>query len=153
MSALKALQVAVELAERRRDAARKALLDQQRTQQAAQQQLDQLQGYAEETQDRWGLRENAQVEPEVMRHHYRFMARLEHAIGLQVQVVAQQQARVDQARQVLRETELRLESLRKVVQRRREELAHQAQRREQKETDERAAQRLGRHGLGASIEE
>lgn len=144
MSSLKAFEVAVELAERRRDAARQALKNVQDARHAAQAQLEQLTGYAAETQSRWGMKADSAMQPEVMYHHYQFMGRLDHAIGLQTGVVSGQDVRVDQARQALLEAELRLASLRKVLERRRAEMALQQQRREQKQTDERAALRAGR---------
>ena len=49
MSSLNALSVAVEVAERQRDEARKVLQDTLAAQQAARAQLDQLQDYARET--------------------------------------------------------------------------------------------------------
>ena len=104
-------------------------------------QLEQLSGYAAETQQRWGMREGAAVQPEVMRHHYQFMGRLDHAIGLQTQAVSGQDQRVHQAGQVLLQAELRLASLRKVLERRRADLLREQQRREQKQTDELASQR------------
>ncbi len=144
MSSLKAFEVAVELAERRRDAARQALKNVQDARHAAQAQLEQLTGYAAETQSRWGMKADSAMQPEVMYHHYQFMGRLDHAIGLQTGVVSGQDVRVDKARQALLEAELRLASLRKVLERRRAEVALQQQRREQKQTDERAALRAGR---------
>lgn len=141
MSTLNAFVVAVELAERRRDAARQALANVQGARQAAQAQLGQLTGYAAETQDRWGLKAGAAVQPEVMHHHYHFMGRLDHAIELQTRALSGQDQRVAQARQALLQAELRLASLRKVLELRKAELALQQQRREQKQTDERAAQR------------
>lgn len=141
MSSLNAFVVAVDLAERRRDAARQALKNVQGARQAAQTQLEQLTGYAAETQGRWGLKAGAAVQPEVMHHHYHFMGRLDHAIGLQTQTLRGQDQRVAQARQTLLQAELRLASLRKVLEHRRAELALQQQRREQKQTDERASQR------------
>lgn len=144
MSSLKAFEVAVELAERRRDAARQALKNVQDARHAAQAQLEQLTGYAAETQGRWGMKADSAMQPEVMYHHYQFMGRLDHAIGLQTGVVSGQDVRVDKARQALLEAELRLASLRKVLERRRAEVALQQQRREQKQTDERAALRAGR---------
>ncbi len=144
MSSLKAFQVAAELAERQRDAARQTLKDVQAALQAAQAQLEQLAGYAGETQGRWGMRAGAEVQPEVMYHHYQFMGRLDHAVSLQTGAVSAQDARVEQARQALLAAELRLASLRKVLERRRAELALQQQRREQKQTDERAALRAAR---------
>ena len=68
MSSLSALKVAVDLATRQRDQARQVLLETQRIQQAGQAQLSQLTGYAEETQQRWGVRENAVLKPEAMFH-------------------------------------------------------------------------------------
>ncbi len=142
MSSLNALKVAVEVATRQRDAARQALQDTLRIQQAGRAQLDQLSGYAQETQHRWGLRADTTVQPEVMYHHYQFMDRLEHAIGLQTGVVGDQAQRVELARRALLDSELRLASLQKVVERKQHELAVAQMRREQKQTDERAALRL-----------
>ena len=144
MSTLNALTVAVEVASRKRDEARRLLQDAQGAQQAAQDQLNQLQGYARETEGRWGMRADAAVQPEVMFHHYQFMDRLGHAVGLQTGVVSDHASRVQGATCTLLEAELRLASLRKVLERRRAEVALQQQRREQKQTDERAALRAGR---------
>ncbi|HQQ69198.1 MAG TPA: flagellar export protein FliJ [Alicycliphilus sp.] len=141
MSSLNAFVVAVDLAQRQRDAARQTLQNLQGARQAAQAQLEQLGGYAAETQQRWGMKEGATVQPEVMHHHHQFMGRLDHAIGLQTQAVSGQDQRLQQAGQALLQAELRLASLRKVLERRRAELAQQQQRREQKQTDERATQR------------
>ena len=139
MSSLKAFEVAVELAERRRDAARQALKNVQDARHAAQAQLEQLTGYAAETQGRWGMKADSAMQPEVMYHHYQFMGRLDHAIGLQTGVVSGQDVRVDKARQALLEAELRLASLRKVVEKRQQDHERQQMRREQKQTDERAS--------------
>ena len=150
MSNLNALMVAVEVASRKRDDARKVLQDTQAAQQAARDQLDQLEGYARETEARWGLRADTAVQPEVMYHHYQFIGKLEHAIGLQSGVVQDQARRVEQARQALLQAELRLTSLRKVVERKQHELAIAQMRREQKQTDERASLRLAvaNRGMG-----
>lgn len=139
MSALSALSVAVDLAERKRDEARRLLQDALRAQQAARNQMEQLQGYAQETQNRWGMRANAQVQPEVMFHHYQFMARLQHAMDLQTTVVASHDGRITAAQQALLATELRLASLKKLADKRRKEHELLQARRDQKETDERAA--------------
>ncbi|MFY3384881.1 flagellar export protein FliJ [Paracidovorax sp. MALMAid1276] len=139
MSNLNALMVAVEVASRKRDDARRALQDTQAAQQAARDQLDQLEGYARETEGRWGTRPDTVRQPEVMYHHYQFMDRLAHAASLQGNVVGDHAHRVEVARQALLDAELRLASLRKVLERRRLELALQQLRREQKQTDERAA--------------
>jgi len=133
-----ALSVAVDMAVRTRDEARKLLQGALHAQQSAQQQMAQLQGYAGETQDRWGLRAHAQVQPEVMFHHYQFMERLHHAMGLQSSVVGNQVQRVQAAQKALLQTELRLASLKKLVDKRHAEWMQQQSRREQKQTDEQA---------------
>ena len=90
------------------------------------------------------------MQPVVLQHHHQFMGRLEHAIGLQSGVVQEQARRVEQARQALLQAELRLTSLRKVVERKQHELAIAQMRREQKQTDERASLRLAvaNRGMG-----
>ena len=137
--ALGALAIAVEVAERQRDGLRRQLQDALSGAQAAGAQLEQLQGYAGETQNRWGVQANAQRKPEVLFHHMHFMDRLHHAMGLQDSVVADHGRRVGMAQQALLAAELRLASLTKLIGQRRSELAQQQARREQKQTDERAA--------------
>jgi flagellar FliJ protein len=132
MPGLNALAVAVEAASRKRDDARKA-------QQAARSQLDQLEDYARETQARWGMKADTAVKPEVMFHHYHFMDRLGYAAGMQTGVVGEHASRVEAARSALLEAELRLASLKKVVEKRRLDLERAEMRSDQKQTDERAA--------------
>ena len=153
MSSLNALNVAIEAAERKRDAARTAMQERQRAQQAAQAQMDQLQGYVLEMQARWGAQEGLAVQPEVMHHQYQFMERLQHAIGLQTRVVADQDIRLETSRQALLAAELRVTSLQKVVQTRKRDMALAQMRREQKETDERAALQFFRRSFGLQLQE
>ena len=153
MSSLNALNVAIEAAERKRDAARTAMQERQRAQQAAQAQMDQLQGYVLEMQARWGAQEGLAVQPEVMLHQYQFMDRLQHAIGLQTKVVGDQNIRLETARQALLAAELRVTSLQKVVQTRKRDMALAQMRREQKETDERAALQFFRRSFGLQLQE
>jgi len=153
MASLNAFLVAVELAERQRDEARQALQDARNARQAAQQQLDQIESYAQETQNRWGLRADAAVKPEVMYHHYQFMDRLAYASGLQSSVVGDQAGRVDAAAQVLLQAELRVTSLKKVVEKRKREMEHLQSRRDQKQTDERASLQFRSAGSGPSGQE
>lgn len=139
MSILSSLAVAVDLATRKRDDARRALQATLAAQLAANSQLMQLQGYARETEARWGMQEDVQVKPEVMYHHYQFMGRLSHAEGLQASVVGDHEQRVVAARRALLDAELRLASLCKVIDLRRADLELKNARRDQKQTDERAA--------------
>ena len=141
MSSLNALLVAVSVATRQRDEARKALQATLAAQQAASAQLEQLNDYARETEARWGMRADAEMKPEVMYHHVQFMGRLGHAAGLQTTVVGDHEARVNLARQTLLQAEIRLASLSKVVDKRRSDIELTNARRDQKQTDERASLR------------
>jgi flagellar FliJ protein len=76
-----------------------------------------------------------------MFHHYHFMGKLDHAAGLQSGVVDDQAQRVALAQQQLREAEVRLASLRKLLEKRQMEALQAQARRDQKMTDERAALR------------
>ena len=140
MSDLNALSIAVEAATRKRDNARTVVQAALASQQAASAQLNQLNDYARETEARWGVRADATIQPEVMYHHYQFMDRLGHASGIQGGVVSDQAGRVQAAQSALLQAELRLSSLRKVVDKRRHDLELLQTRRDQKQTDERAAQ-------------
>lgn len=145
MSSLHALMLAIEMAARKRDEARQALRERQRAFEAAQSQMEQLQNYVQEMQQRWAPQEGAELKLEVMYHHEQFMARLQHAIGLQTRVVQDQAIRLEAAQKALMATELRLTSLNKVVETRRRDINLAQMRREQKQTDERAAlQFIGR---------
>ena len=145
MSSLNALMIAIDMAVRKRDEARNALRERQHARDAAKSQMDQLQSYSIEMEQRWGVAEGVTMQPEVMFHHRQFMARLQHAIDLQTRVLADQEIRLETAQKALMATELRLSSLNKVVETRRRDIALAQMRREQKQTDERAAlQFIGR---------
>ncbi|MEG0003054.1 MAG: flagellar export protein FliJ [Comamonas sp.] len=145
MSSLNALMVAIEAAMRKRDDARQALQARVQACQAAQAQMDQLQDYAAQMQQRWGAHENQAVQPEVMYHQYQFMERLSHASNLQTKVIKDQAIRLEAAQKALMACELRLTSLQKVVAARQRDISLAQMRREQKQTDERAAlQFIGR---------
>lgn len=145
MSSLNALMIAIEMAVRKRDDARQALRERQHAFDAAKSQMEQLENYAAEMQQRWGATEGASLKPEVMVHHRQFMERLEHAINLQTRVIADQSIRLEAAQKALMAAELRLTSLNKVVETRRRDMELAQMRREQKQTDEHAAlQFIGR---------
>lgn len=135
------LQVAMEAAQRQRDAAMQRLAQKRQARQLGQQQLDQLTGYATETEQRSILRGQIGTSPEVMQHHLQFMARLEQTIELQKTQMGLHDEAVQEAERQLLMAELRLVSLRQVVQRRERDAALSQQRREQKELDEMAASR------------
>lgn len=153
MSALHALNVAIDLATTKRDEARQALIDRQKAYQAAQAQMQQLQAYEQELQQRWGASEGGSFNPEVMYHYRQFTERLRHAIGLQTKVIRDQSIRLEAAQKALMAAELRLSSLQKVVQARIRSIELAQMRREQKQTDERAALQFISRNLGMQIQE
>lgn len=153
MSSLNALMIAIDAAGRKRDAARQSVQERQRALQAGQAQMDQLQGYVREMSQRWGAQEGQAVQPEVMHHQYQFMERLQHAIGLQTRVLADLEIRLETARQALMAAELRVSSLNKVVEVRKRDMALAQMRREQKETDDRAALQFFRRSFGLQLQE
>ena len=136
---LKTLALAIELAERRRDAASQALGQAQQRRLAAEEQLAQLSGYAQETEQRWESQARISVLPELMLHHHRFMARLDEAMDMQRLVIADRLRREDAAREQLLQAELRVATLRQAVHRKQEAMAVVQNRRDQRQMDEMAA--------------
>lgn len=144
MSAVESVQLATDVAARQRDEAGLELVRAQRTQRFAEQQLDQLETYAAETMARWTASSQVSATPELMRHHYQFMERLHHAIGLQRGVVAKELVEVESANRVLLQAEFRLAALRQVLARKKAEVVARQMKREQKQMDEFAALQFAR---------
>lgn len=144
MSALKSLSLAIDLATRRRDQAMQVLMLARQEAARAQGQLDQLLGYAEETSSKWAVGAKPQTTSALLGHHYQFMARLQHAAGLQQGVIEDMQRRIDAAQKGLLEAEFRLAGLRQVLKKKQTELTLKQSRREQREMDEMAALLHGR---------
>ncbi len=139
MSGLDSIRLAVELATRQRDQARQDLAQAQQVLQFAQDQFNQLEGYAEETQGRWVTQSAGQSTPELMRHYYQFMDKLYQAIAMQSQVLHDANQRVQAREKALLEAEFKLAS-RETVRDGLQKAANQRRdRREQKQLDELAA--------------
>jgi flagellar FliJ protein len=112
-------------------------------------QAQQLADYRTAYMRRWTNRFRAQGSIELVQCYQGFMQRLEQAIGQQHQAADHADARLRQARDALRERELRVGSVEKLIERRRREHRQHASRREQAQSDE-AAQRshARRHANG-----
>ena len=126
-------------AERERDV---ALADRQRAhaaQAAAQDQAEQLVGYRADYQRRWGERFAREGQIELIRCYQGFMERLTQAVDQQGRVVAHAGVQLGRAQAALVEHELRVASVRKLLERRVRETRLADDRREQKQTDEFAA--------------
>ena len=152
MSGVKSVLLAIQVATLRRDQAAAVLQQMQQSQAFAQEQMSQLQTYAGETEARWAKAAQISVTPEMMRHHYQFMGRLQQAVILQEGVLGQWGSKVERARKHWLETEFRVTSLKQVLKNKEAELAVVRGRREQKEMDEFAAMQT-RRATQLSLEE
>jgi flagellar FliJ protein len=137
------LLVAIDLATRRRDAAGQALAQVLRRHEDAVQQLTQLQNYACDTQGRWSVSAQTSTSPQIVGHYYQFMDRLEQTVGLQQGVIAEVLRQCHAARQQLLDAEVALAGLTRLRDKRRQEQAQLAARREQRQTDAFASRRAG----------
>lgn len=140
MSAQKSLLLAIDLATARREEAAAQLQKTMRAEAFAQDQMGQLQQYAQETEARWMQGAQVSTSPEMLHHHYQFMARLNQAIALQEGVLVSNRQRVEAARQLLMQAEFRLASFKQVLATRQAAVVKTRQRQEQKQTDEFASQ-------------
>jgi flagellar FliJ protein len=141
MSAVKSFLLAIEMATRNRDHAAQVLMHAQNAYVFAQDQMAQLETYAAETESRWTAAAQISTSPELMRHHYQFMGRLYHAIGLQKGALENESRKVDVAKRLVLEAEFRLISLKQVLKKKQAGIGIVQARREQKQMDEFAAMR------------
>lgn len=144
MSGQKTLLLAIDLATTRRDEAQAYLQNMLQAQAHALDQMQQLQQYAVETEQRWLQGAQVSTTPEMLRHHYQFIGRLNQAIVLQEGVLANYAQRIEVARQQLLQAECRLSGFKQVLATRRLALAKTRQRQEQKQMDEFASQQSRR---------
>jgi flagellar FliJ protein len=105
---------------------------------SARQQCEQLLAYRDEYQSRWAAEFSRGGTIDILRCYRSFMQRLDQAVALQTRQAELAQLHLGQARHQLIESERRLASVRKLIDRRAAELAHLGRQREQKQTDEQA---------------
>ena len=138
------LRLAIELALVRRDQALAELQKHKQSHAYAQDQMNQLQQYATETEQRWAQGAQKGTTPELLHHHYQFMGRLQQAVILQQDVLMGLSGKVEIAQHNVLQTEFRLASLKQVLASRLADQARQQQRRDQKQMDEFAAMQTSR---------
>jgi len=139
MNPFHGLQLAIELAERKRDQRMLALANAQRQLLSGKQQLQQLQSYAKDTDSRWSGGRDMVLSAELIRHHYQFVERLQHAIGMQDGVIAGFLQQEQICVRALAVAESRVTGLKQVLAKRKLLVAATEQRREQLQMDEMAA--------------
>ena len=135
---LRPLLTLLEQAEAERNAALAALNQSRQRCQAAQEQARQLDDYRSAYRQRWSLRFTQGAALAIVRCHHAFADRLDTAIGQQARAVLHAEAASEQAAQLLNAHELRVASVRKLLERRAQAVRHQGERREQKASDEQA---------------
>lgn len=145
-SNLQALTVLLERAEAERDDALKHLREAQARADAARHQHDQLNQYRQDYRDRWSQEFATRTTVQILGCYQNFGVRLDQAIGQQSGIAEYADQRLVAARDVLREREMRVASVRKVIERRRAESMHRQMRQEQRATDEQAARAAARGG-------
>jgi flagellar FliJ protein len=141
------LQTLLDRAEQERDAAAAALRQAEALVAQAEQQAQALHTYRGEYDQRWTTRFQQAGTPELLHCHRGFGQRLDQAITHQQTNTRHLAQRLQQARSLLLAREQRVAAVRKLIDRRKAELQHSANRRDQRATDE-AAQRAASHQRG-----
>jgi flagellar FliJ protein len=138
-SNLQTLNILLERAEAERDEAQKALQEAQFRAAQAREQAGQLTQYRVDYQQRWSQQFARQVTMDIVGCYQNFGGKLDQAIDSQGIVSQHADVRVERARAMLVEKEMRAAAISKLIERRLLESGRAAQRQEQKQTDEQAA--------------
>lgn len=147
------LQLAIDLAVQQRDARLAAMGQAQRRLRMGEQQQEQLQSYANDTDARWASGASVAISAELVRHHYQFVGRLQHAIGMQEGVIANLVRYVEASRADLAQAEAKVAGLQKVLASRLAVVQRAEQRRDQAQTDEMAALAYARKRAATQMED
>ena len=139
MTDLNPLTVLLGQNERQRDVALAEHLRATAASRAAALQAEQLHTYRREYEQRWGAQFALEGKIELVLCYQSFIERLTLAVEHQARVQHHAELQVTRALVALRETELRCASVRKLIERRTQELRLAAGRRDQKQSDELAA--------------
>ncbi len=139
-----ALTTLLEQAEAERNQALAAFSQQRARHDAARTQAAQLETYRSDYQQRWRAQFARGAALEIVRCYRGFADRLDAAIAQQGQAVAQAQIAQDRASDTLTAHELRVASVRKLIERRQEAERQLAERRERKDDDETAMRMAAR---------
>ena len=131
---------------KRRDEALMQWQEAVRQAEAAGAQAQALETYRSEYRERWSAQFKQAAPIEIIRCYQGFVERLDQAIGAQQATVENHAARVAVARERLKQREVKLATVQRLIDRRLRAATQAVQRREQKASDE-AAQRMRRAGL------
>jgi flagellar FliJ protein len=154
MNTLQPLMTLLGQVERERDDLALACQRAAQAQQMAATQAEQLLSYRRDYEQRWALQFRTDGRMELVNCYRGFMERLTQAVDQQRAVAARAEVELDNARLALRDGEVRVASVRKLIERRVGEAHTAAQRREQKACDEfasRAAWNQSAAGLAGAL--
>ena len=136
MNPLQPLLALLAQTERERDVAWSEAQLAAQAQQAAAAQADQLLTYRREYEQRWGAQFKSEGRMELVLCYRGFIDRLTQAVDQQQRVAQHAAGQMERTREVLRDHEIRVASVRKLIERRNQELRLSADRADQKQTDE-----------------
>ena len=136
MNPLQPLMTLLGQCERERDELALACQQADMAHRRAAEQASQLVIYRSEYEQRWSLQFKTDGRMELVNCYRGFMERLTQAVEQQQAVVTHAQAQLEQTRLALRDGEIRVASVRKLIERRVAEARLSADRRDQKTTDE-----------------
>jgi flagellar FliJ protein len=153
MPKFRALELAIDQASRQRDEQARLYAQAQRALSYARNQLDQLQNYSADTDARWVAGRAVNLSVEMVKHHYQFMDRLQNAVHLQQGVLQNLERQLEATHQRVLQAEFRLAGFKQVLKARRAAHSQLLHRREQRATDEFAAQRHIRGRADQSLED
>jgi len=136
MNPLQPLMALLAQTEHERDEAWACAQQAMQAQQNAAAQADQLLVYRREYEQRWNTQFKTEGRIELVHCYRGFMERLTQAVEQQQRIAEHAATQVERTRQALAEREMRVASVRKLIERRRQELRLTADRVEQKQTDE-----------------
>jgi len=139
MNDVHTLMTLLEQAEKERDVALAQQQQQQRALEAAQTQAQQLHAYRADYEQRWQGRFAQQGQAELVQCYHGFVVRLNEAIAHQGRVAEHAGRQLERARAALQQHEVRVASVRKLIERRVAELTRAGERREQRSLDELAS--------------
>jgi flagellar FliJ protein len=139
MRSTETLETVLEHARAERDAAFAGLRQAEAAAAAARGQAEQLETYRADYRRRWTGRFRESGTIGLLQCVQGFAGRLDQAIAMQSDAVRQSEARVERARAALLERERRVAAVEKLIARRQAEIRLDADRREQRQTDETAA--------------
>jgi flagellar FliJ protein len=136
MNPLQPLMALLAQTERERDEAWAAMQQAGQAQQNAAAQSEQLLAYRREYEQRWSTQFKTDGRIELVHCYRGFMDRLTQAVEQQKRIAEQASVQFERTRAALAEQEMRVASVRKLIERRRQEQRLNADRAEQKQTDE-----------------